>query len=268
MTATIGYDAELTSWATTGNYLIASGSAPTISVSEVTEDFDATGLADSAGVRAIGLKSATGQFTQRWTASAPQTGYTAYLAWDSDTFYDDGSGNVVGFVGFNLSMSWASLETTAKNAATALEWRTFAPGLLSWEATVDLRLDDTEALLSNLDASDSSLSAIFSLDGTRNYTGEVYVIGQDHAAPGPSQTNTQRWRLGGTGALTAAGSTNFFAAAAVPSPPTPQTLTMTFASGRTKAGSAFLTSCSINAPTNGLIESSVGVQFTGAVTSA
>ena len=132
-----------------------------------------------------------------------------------------------------------------------------------------LKYTDTEALVIPHGPSDSVLGVIFDLDGTNKFTGNVRVIGSP-VTVNAGQTNSLRFSLQGTGALTAVGAGNIFAAAAIPGGPdlTLATLRVTAATGRYKEGSAFPTGVTVRCPVDGLKEVSVTAQGSGALTPA
>lgn len=258
------------SWASSP-FLIARVSPNEASIDDAADAIESTGLGVTVATQTQGLRAWTASLNGRFPASAPDTGYNGFLQWTSGNYYDDGAtpGNIIGMTAWELALAWGVIESTSKSAATAISWRTFIPGLLSWRATVDLRVDDTEALVIPHGPADSGLAASFDLDGTNKFTGTVKVVGTPiRVAAGVA--NTLRFTLQGTGALTAVGAGNIFAAAAVPGGPdlTLATLRVTAASGRYKEGSAFPTGVTVRCPIDGLKEVAVTAQGSGALTPA
>lgn len=269
MAATRGLQGSA-SWASSP-FLIARISPNQASIDDNAQALNATGIGTGISAFAQGLRSWTARLNGRFPASAPQIGYNGYLQWTTGNFYDDGAtpGNPIGVVGWELSMAWGAGETTSKSSASAIGWREFAPLELSWSATVDLRVDDTEALVIPHGPGDTALVGSFDLDGTNKFTGTVYVVGTPIEVTSGG-VNSLRFALQGTGALTAVGAGNIFAAGAVPAGVdlTPATLRVTAATGRYKEGSAFPTSVVVRCPVDGLKEVSVTAQGSGALTPA
>lgn len=252
-------------------FLIARISPNQASIDDNAQALDATGIGTAISAFSQGLRAWTARLSGRFPASTPQIGYNGFLQWTTGNFYDDGAspGNIIGMTAWELSMAWGAGETTSKSAASDISWRTFAPLELSWSGSIDLRVDDTEALVIPQGPGDTALVGSFDLDGTNKFSGSVRIVGTPIQVSSGG-VNSLRIAFQGTGALTAAGAGNIFAAGSVPAgvDMTLATLRVTAATGRYKEGSAFPTSVVVRCPVDGLKEVSVTAQGSGALTPA
>lgn len=268
MSATKGDQAALTSWAGT-HIRVAKYSPLSLQVNETADVFDTTTLGQAYRSMIPGLRSATASINGRLTQN-PTVGNAGQIVLTDESYYNDDAGDdaVIGFVGYTLNFNWNVLEVTSSEDASST-WKTFCPGELSWGGTIDLRLDDTEALVNAQGAGGSSLTAVFTLLSGHTFSGEIFVTGQNQGAS-VGAVNTQQFTFEGTGVCTAAGDDGLFAAGAVPDGDAlaAGSLVATFASGRTVTGDAFPSAVSISVPRSGLIEASVTAQYTGALTKA
>ena len=264
MTASVGHQASLTSWASS-ELLVANLTATSISITDSAAIGDATGLGQSGASFATLLRSATGSFSARWKGGGtPKTGAAGALAFDP-TYYGVSDGDPpIGFTDFSLNLSWGALEISSSTDATFDT--TFRAGILSWSGSINLRLDDTEPLTQSQISGNAVIEATFNLDATHTFVGNIWITGTSKTAS-INTTSAQSFSFQGTGALTAAGANNLFAAGAIPIV-TPRVLVATYATGRTVSASAFPSSVSITVPRNEMINVDVGVQYTGALTLA
>jgi hypothetical protein len=263
MTATIGRQAAFTSWVNS-ELLVANLCAESAEVLESSEQRETTNLGDTSRGFTLGIPSATANLSFRWPKATPITGSAGIVKVNTGSFYEDSNDLIIGMVGYTLNLQWGALETTSHSDASLA--KTYLPGILQWSGTIDLRLDDAKALENAQSVVDSPLGMEFRLDGTRTFTGSAWIGSVSHGAT-INATNTQTFGFSGTGALTAVGTGNIFAAGAIPFP-TAQSMVLTYAPGRTVTGSAFPSEVSIRVARDELIAVDVTAQYTGALTKA
>lgn len=266
MAASKASQAQLTSWA--GTHIDVSKLAvESMTLTESVDVFESTPLGQAYQNKTLGLGSATASINARWPAT-PAVGNAGQIVFTGGDYYNDAAGDdaVIGIVSYTLNMNWPSLESTSTEDATN-SWKSFTPGDLEWNGTIELRLDDTEELVVSQLAGATALAAVFTLTSSHTFTGNIFINGQTQGA-GLGQLNTQTFNFNGTGTLTAAGTDNFIAAGAVPDGDdlAAGSLAGLFASGRTFSGNAFPTSVALTVPRSGLITVGVNAQFTGAIT--
>jgi hypothetical protein len=263
MTATIGRQAAVTSW--TSPLLLSKLTAVSANFNDTTGSEAATGLGDTTASFVPLLRSATATIDALWKAnSAPIAGSAAAVEL-TPSYYSAGDGSpVIGLTDYTLNMAWAPLELSSGSDATFDA--TFSPDVLVWGGSLNLRLDDTEALTKAQLAGDSAIAAEFVMDSAHSYTGNIWITGTAKGAT-VGATSTQSFTYQGTGALTSVGTHNFYAAGAV-GIPTAGSLVLTYASGRTVTGSAFPTGVNLSVSRNAIIRVGITAQYTGAVVTA
>ena len=263
MAATVGHQAAVSSW--TSPLLIAKLTAVSANFNDTTGSEAATGLGDTTASFVPLLRSATATIDALWKANTSPIAGSAAAVELNPSYYSIGNDEpVIGLTDYTLNMAWAPLEVSSGSDTTFDA--TFRPDILSWGGSMNLRLDDTEALTKAQIAGDTAIAASFIMDSAHSYTGNIWITGTAKGAT-VGATSTQSFTYQGTGALTSVGTHNFYAAGAV-GIPTAGTLLLTYASGRTVSGSAFPSAVNLSVARNALIRVGITAQYTGAVTTA
>lgn len=262
MTATIGIEGSLT-WAN-AEFLIAKINPVRGSYTENADTHDVTALGATATASHItGLRSATASFAGRFPAAAPLTGRAGNVVLDN-SHYGNTDGDVVNLLGWSLDVAWPAVETTAINGGTAVTWKTYKPSVYTATGRIRCRVDDTEALIGAQSPGDAAISATLDIDGTNSFTGSLKITGAAMSVQ-VGQANAVEFPFIFTGAVTAVGANNIFAAGALPLV-TANTLVVIAKTGRQYSGSAFPTRVGISVDIGSPIEVSCDAQYTGTVT--
>lgn len=264
MAVTIGIEHNVT-WGSS-EFLVAkiAVNGGTFTQNGDTHDVTARG-ATATATNILGLRSSTATVTGRFPVAAPKTGYAGNVV-TGNTLYGDGSGNVVNLVGWDLDVAWPSVETTSKVGGASVLWRTFKPSVYTATGRIRCLADDTEALVVGQSPDDAAFSLELSMDGTHKFTGSAKLTGAGLNCRVGS-ANAVEFPFIFTGAVTAVGADNIFAAGALPLV-TAQTLAVIAKTGRQYSGSAFPASVNVRVDIGSPIEVTCNAQFTGAVTPA
>lgn len=264
MAVVIGIEGSAT-WASS-EFLIANIRDYTATLTQRTDEHDVTGAgATATATNIVGLRSTTASIAGRFPASAPLTGYKGNVVLDN-SHYGDASGNVVNLLGWSLSVAWPAVETTSKVGGADVLWRTFKPSVYTATGEIRVNADDTEPLINAMGPGDSAIAATLDVDGTHSFTGDLKLTGASFTRR-VGQASTVAFPFLFTGAVTAVGANNVFAAGALPLV-TAQTLVVIAKTGRQYSVSAFPTRVNVNVDIGSPIEVTCEAQGTGAVTAA
>lgn len=255
------------SWASPNGGFTSSGAADYSWTANLEADefdvtaFNASGITSKSWIS--GLRSVTGELRVRYAPATIGSGGLVTFA----------SGYVVGAHQYALNLACDAFDVTQFNA-TPPTVKTFIPGLISWDGSYRCWYDDTTALAQV--GGIASAAATFKIveDGVSNdhtLAGNIFTKG----APATVNVGTPaevEYAYRGDGVLTAAGT----GGAAFPNPIFPvgavtcaaSTLTLTAATGRTLAFSAFWTRISLEVNVSQPIVLTIGFQGSGAVTIA
>lgn len=279
---TIGITGLVTSWGSSGadvHQLINAGIAPfSISAQINTDSLDSTAFGGSVSSRSVrtGLGSWTATITGRYPQASRRLGNSGLVTFAS------------GYAA--LVRSWeieasCNVHDITSLTGSAVLWRAFRPGLISWGGSYEAMIDSATSLALPTLVSGSAAAATFKIseEGATDNTlaGDIVTTGADIGIA-VGDMNTVSYRFEGSGALTntyASGMGLLSASASPYAVVTPTwdvngdgvpdvTLTWQADSGKTYAGPAFWRSLRVACPVDGMIEVTVGVQGAGAVTIA
>jgi len=261
MTATIGRQATLTSW--TSPLVVAQLTSTSVSITDTSGAESLLGIGEGVNSFTPTLRGATASIAARWKGgSVPQSGAGGKVEVDP-AYYGTGSGNpIAGFTQYSLNLSWPAIEISGGSDASFD--RTYLADALTWGGSIDLRLDDTLTLTKAQLAGSTAIDASFIMDGNHSFDGDIWITGTTKTASVGS-ASAQTFTFQGTGALTAVGASNFYAAGAI-GVPTAGELVVTYASGRIVRGDAFPTAVNMSVVRDGLILLDIAAQYTGALT--
>lgn len=279
---TVGMEGLVTSWGSAGAdvyQLINAGIAPfKFSINVTSDVLDVTAFAAGLVSKAnrAGMATWSGTITGRYPQAAKKLGNSGLV-----TF---AGGYAQHVRSWELEAVADPLDITEMTGSAVL-WRAFRPGLISWSGSYEARVDSATAVNLPTLVSGTSGSATFKIseEGTTDnaLAGNIIVpsLGVEVEV---SALNTARYAFTGDGNLsnTYASTMGLLSSSSSPySVTTPTwdangdgtpdvTLTLQAASGRTFAGPAFWKSLRVSVPIDGLIEVTVGVQGAGALTLA
>lgn len=224
------------------------------------EEFDTTIFGATGPTSNIkGLRS--GEGTYEALLKVPDQGAAGLVTFSG--------GTVINVMGWDMELNREEHETTIFNA-TVPTWRTFLPGLWSWNGTFTGYLDDTTALTAPGNANEPATGTFrYQEKGATDSTlsGSIFTTAANVGAS-PRRVNSLDYTFRGSGALTQStpsAGVGIFPNGAVGNEAA-QTLTLTASTGRTFTGSAFWRSISISCRMSNLVTIRVGFRFTGEVT--
>lgn len=275
---TIGVTGAVTSWGASGadvHQLINAGISPASISAEISSDgLDWTGLGVSSAAMRAGLASWTATIVGRYPKTAPKVGNSGGV-----TF---AGGYATWVRSWELTIE-AGVHDITSQTGSAVLWRSFRPGLLSWSGSYECDIDSTTPLSPPTLASGVAGAATFKIseEGATDNTlaGDIIVTGLSQSVSA-GEKNTASYSFSGSGVLTntyASGMGLLSASASPYAIGTPTwdvngdgvpdvVLTWQSDTGRTYAGPAFWRSLRVSCPVDGLIEVTVGVQGAGALT--
>lgn len=272
----IGTEGIVTSWGTSGddcNHLIATGTTPfSYNLTGDTAAFPTTGPASGLKARTntAGLRTWSAELEGYFPRSSKKTGSQGLV-----TF---ASGYVLHVSSWGMELAWPAFEIT-EFASAGVSWRDFRPGLLEatcrWQARVDSATAIT--LMNAPNASSAAITLKVSEEGATDnqFTGNVHVLGLREVAS-VGELVTIEYTAQFDGDVTVVGASNVLPAGVIDIPDwdndadgvPDRTLTLTAASGRTRAGAAWLRRVGIDVPIDGLIRVTATAQGNGALTVA
>ena len=251
MAATAGL-ASSVAWASTNDTFLALFRPKSVTINATGLELDTTGFTGSLVVRdwINGIREWTG--TLECELAAPISGHVGTI-----TF---ASGYVANANAYTMDLSVTELDVTP--FAPTARWKTYIPSIWGWNGTYSCYIDDTTAL-KTAGTPDPSASATFTVNstGTNTLAGSIQITGASkNAAVGTASNVTYNYR--GDGQLTAAGSANIYTAGTLSIPAT-SVMTVTWHSGRTWAGSCFLTGISLSTGVGQSARATLTVRGTG-----
>lgn len=270
---TIGAQGIITSWTGTanGNFLTQLGEhSATLTMDGGTTDRTAYAASLASRAHGAGLRSWGGTITGRLlTSSTPQTGYAGSLAFSGSDMYNDHIRS------WNMNIVAGEHDATTYNAsATAAGWKSFRPGLVSASGSYEALVDATNPLEHMFSAATSLPTGTFTLTSGNTLAASVIPTQSSLAIP-VGDLNSVNYSYQTSGAITAAGTGNLWAAGTIPLPEWDEsgtdgvadtTLTFQAAASRTYAGAAFWTSVSITHNPASYIEVVITFRGSGALT--
>lgn len=222
------------------------------------DEHDVTAFASSLSTMSYvsGISSWTATVQGRYPNSTAATGRCGQVTFANG--YDDRVN------AWTLALAAQAHETT-EFASTCPTWRSFMPGLVSWNGSFAGGIDDTNALV--FGASGSATLRMSDEAGTDNtLAGSIFYTGV-----GPTinvgQVNQVSQTFRGSGALTTAGDTPLFAAGAIGIPDDTE-FVISADGSRTYTGRGFWTGINVSVAIGATIDVSVTIQGNGALTPA
>ena len=178
-----------------------------------------------------------------------------------------GSGYVVNAYVWDMTIEGDSYESTGFGDVTGSDdWLVFSPGPYQWGGSYGCYVDSSTSIP---DADEAFSSATFAVDGSKTFAGSIATRLVSVGETNPRGLVPVNFEYRGSGLVTAAGSGNLFAAAAVDGPDAAASLVLQAASGKTYTGSAFWTRITIGpVGIRELSRFSIDFQGTGALTIA
>lgn len=264
MAGTIGVTGEVSSWIGTVNAAVLAQMKPAaFTLNQTAQEFDTTGYdaSDNLVIASTYLKGLRGwSGTMEGFHSTPVAGTVASI---SGTSY---SAN---------ARSWdIQIECDAKDVSAFTQtnnWRTFLPGLQRWSGSYECLVDDTTPItpvLGSADGTAEPLTGTFTMSSGNTWAGSIFTTGASITSR-VGDLNVVRYTFRGSSDLTVAGTAALFAAnngtqAAMAN----GTLTMLMATGRSMAGSAFITRAALTCTQGDVTRVSLAFQGSGALTHA
>lgn len=252
-----GSAGNVSAW-TNNSALISTGASPSAyTLNPVADVPDATPFNVSNMVKVAGLKSWSGTIN---TITSP----ARIGALSSVTF---SGGYTTNALAWTVNFRSEVFDSTA--FAPTGNWRTFVPGINSWDGTYECYLDDTTDIDANSNwLAGTAASATFNYNTTDTHTLAGTIIVSGYAiSQSPTGLATVTVSFVGSGALTAASTTGdgLVADGALPIP-TAGAITLVASGSQTFSGDAFPASFTIASRVDQVITNSINFQGTGALT--
>lgn len=181
------------------------------------------------------------------------------------------AGTVINVTGWDMELTREEFDSTVFNA-TAPTFKSYLPGLWTWNGSFSGYLDDTTAMTLPANSNEPATGTFKYQEkgGTDNtLSGSIFTTAANVSAS-PRQINSLDYNFQGSGALTQStpsAGVGIFPNGAVGNEAA-QTLVLTASTGRTFTGSAFWKSISISCRMGGLVTVRVGFRYSGTITPA
>lgn len=263
MAAVMGYTGLVTSWAGTANTRLISGgsgaSPATFTLTPSADAFDSTVMAASllATSNLKGLRS--------WSAAieaicpVPKIGSGASITFSP--------GYVANCTTFDISFSADSGDSTIMGAsATTAGWKQNMPGLISWEGSYEVLVDDTTALAMPAGSSEPATMTLTLATGL-SFAGSVFTTG-GAITVNPRQRSTAKYAFKGSGNVTVTGTSLPFAAGSSIALPAVGSIVLQAYTSRTFTGDCFWNQIKMSCPVGNQITTSINAIGTGVLTPA